>query len=653
MREVALSSLSPTAQERYRKEQARPVVERVTGEGVEEKTAGEKPWYVEYDFPQFYYQHKDEYDRAAETLQELQKCMPLPHGERTAAYKELAARENVDVRTIQNYASAVEEAEWWAKRLELVDGYSRHAQFQIMALCRKPRDRGAFPSIREEYKAAIRSIWFDKYFAQNNPSAELAVKAFFEKAAAEGWQDLPSHRTAAKYIKAIMRDPEVRQAHFLTSKGERAFRNALLVKGKRDATPLMPMEHVQGDEHTFDLWVSYIDDTGNLRAGRPVLVAWMDTRTRMILGDVICIHANANILKRSIRKMILSECGGVPKHLHMDNGKDYTAKAMTGQKRSERRMMEEALESDAALNGFYRSVGIQVWTRSKPYEPWGKGNIERVFGTVCGQFSKRFKSYVGTLTGSRTSGKVRKDVQQMLKDGELMTIEQFYTEWKKYLDEYHTAEHRGLRDAGETYTTPIELFRNTSKYETPMPDRNYLDMLLLEDAAAYVSNQGIRRANRLYTGDGLEYYTGMTVNIKYDPDSMDKLLVFDRETGKKICNAKPVELLGFGEYTDRDALERHIQRQKRHEKHIKAVAEEMRRPYRDGAEAAPCRGRQVVGAEAFMLEGAGKPIPAKVTALPQDKEARGEAEARRTYRYAEKRDQRALFAELDRLANGG
>ena len=78
----------------------------------------------------------------------------------------------------------------------------------------------------------------------------------------------------------------------------------------------------------------------------------------------------------------------------------------------------------------------------------------------------------------------------------------------------------------------------------------------------------------------------------------------------------------------------------------------MRRPY-DGAEAASCRGWQVVGAEAFMLEGAGKPIPVKVTALPQDKEARGEAEARRTYRYAEKRDQRALFAELDRLANGG
>lgn len=45
---------------------------------------------------------------------------------------------------------------------------------------------------------------------------------------------------------------------------------------------------------------------------------------------------NSDILKQSLLKMIYSEPGGVPEYLYIDNGKDYTAKTMTGRDRNDR-----------------------------------------------------------------------------------------------------------------------------------------------------------------------------------------------------------------------------------------------------------------------------------------------------------------------------
>lgn len=63
--------------------------------------------------------------------------------------------------------------------------------------------------------------------------------------------------------------------------------------------------------------------------------------------------------------------------------------------------------------------------RSLPYQPWSKAQIERFFGTICTKFSKRTKSYTGTLTGSKTDAKVKKNIKKMLENGELMTMEEF------------------------------------------------------------------------------------------------------------------------------------------------------------------------------------------------------------------------------------
>ena len=61
-------------------------------------------------------------------------------------------------------------------------------------------------------------------------------------------------------------------------------------------------------------------------------------------GGLSLIHIS---LKESLVKMIYSNPGGVPHILHVDNGKDYTAKAMTGQNRKHRKIdLDFAFDSE-------------------------------------------------------------------------------------------------------------------------------------------------------------------------------------------------------------------------------------------------------------------------------------------------------------------
>ena len=128
------------------------------------------------------------------------------------------------------------------------------------------------------------------------------------------------------------------------------------------------MQIVMGDEHTFDCWVSYKQPNGKVIAIKPHLAAWVDMRSRVIMGDVLCKDANSDILKQSLLKMIYSEPGGVPEYLYIDNGKDYTAKTMTGRDRNDR----SGLNFDNETQGFYKSIGIKDDHRALPYEPWSK-----------------------------------------------------------------------------------------------------------------------------------------------------------------------------------------------------------------------------------------------------------------------------------------
>lgn len=607
---ISVASLTAKARKAYR------ATQKVDGRDVIiDKRADAAPWYVEADLNHYIENHKKAYYEAVELAARVQEFIDYEGPERTAYAERLALALGVSTPTLYRYTDGILKANAWALKLEKKDGQSRD-YFRALALCRKPKQTATFPSLTDEQKALIENIWFDRRFAANLGTIEMLYERFEDEAAARGWESWPSIKTVARYIKHLMDSRGAESAHYLAANGTREWRNKKMLKGKRDTTTLDVMELVVGDEHTFDLWVQYTAPNGKIKAVRPKLVAWMDMRSKKIIGDVICVNANGDTLKESLVKMIYTT--GVPKGLLIDNGKDYTKKELTGQNRKERKI---DFSFDTETEGFYQSIGIQNVNRALPYQAWVKP-IERLFGTVCSKFSKRFESYTGTLTGSQTYAKRQKDIDGMLERGELLTMEEFYAEWEKWRDEkYHAKPHRSLKDAGEKWVTPRELFENGPRYEKAAPPREFAPILLMKGDTAFVTSQGINKFGTLYTDYELCFYKDKKVRVKWDIDDVTKLYVYDMD-GHKICEAVSAEVLGIGEKCSQAALEKLMRDQKRQYRESVEKMENYTMPYEARLEQG--RPSDAVGKLDLTIKATRSP---KVISLPNDKEFRAEVAA--------------------------
>lgn len=615
---ISVASLSAKGRKAWK------AAQKVDGRDVIiDKRTDAAPWYVGADLNHFIEgdggKRKKAYYEAVELAARIQDFIDYDGPDRTAYAERYALGLGVSLPTLYRYVDNVLKANAWALKLEREDGQNRD-YFRALALCRKPREKATFPSLTDEQRAVIENIWFDRRFAANLGTLEMLYERFEEIAQGRGWEDYPSIKTVARYVKHLMDSRGAASARYLAANGSREWKNKMMLKGRRDATSLKVMEYVVGDEHTFDLWVQWVAPNGKVKAVRPKLVAWMDMKSRAIIGDVACIDANSQTLKESLVKMLYTTPGGVPHILHVDNGKDYTAQTMTGQSRKKRNI---EFEFDAETVGFYQSIGIEEVGRSLPYQPWDKP-IERLFSTVCSKFSKWFESYVGTLTGSKTYAKRQKDVAAMLERGELLTMEEFFEIWTRWKNEkYHTRKHGGLKEAGEKWLTPIEMFENGPRYEKAAPPREYAAMLLMKADTARVYNFGIKKFGTTYTDYELSHYIGKTVGIKWDIDDVTKLYVFDEE-GRKICEAVSPELLAFGPHCSQALLERHLRDQKRQEREMREILDSMTRPYELRGEEGG-RPSDAVGMIDLTIKA---DRPSKLISLPLDKEYRAEATSR-------------------------
>lgn len=614
---IAVSSLSPKGRKAWR------AAQKVDGRDVViEKRTESTPWYVGVDLNHYTEQNKKAFYEAVELAARVQDFIDYDGPDRTAYAERYALGLGVSLPTLYRYVDNVLKASAWALKMEKEDGQNRD-YFRALALCRKPREKACFPSLTDEQKALIENIWFDRRFAANLGTIEMLYEKFEEVAEERGWKNYPSIKTVARYIKHLMDKPGAESARYLAANGLREWKNKKMLKGRRDATSLKVMEYVVGDEHTFDFWVQWVAPNGKVKAVRPKLVAWMDMRSRAIVGDVACVNANGDTLKESLVKMLYSHPGGVPHILHVDNGKDYTKKELTGQSRKKRNI-DFAFDSETV--GFYQSIGIEEVGRSLPYQPWDKP-IERFFSTVCSRFSKWFESYTGTLTGSKTYAKRQKDVNGMLERGELLTMEEFFEAWTEWKEtKYHTREHRGLKDAGEKWVTPISLFENGERYEKAAPPREYVAMLLMKADTARVYNYGITKFGVTYADSELGKYIGQHVGIKWDIDDITKLYVYDKE-GRKICEAVSPELLAFGPHCSQATLEAHMKAQKQQLKNVREALEDFTTPYELRVEQG--RPSDAVGKLDLTIRAERSP---KVIALPNDKEYRAETAAGRKAR---------------------
>lgn len=623
---VALTSLSKSARNAYKERQ------KLKDEGALEtfQCGGEEPWYTTTDLDWYMENYKTAYYKGMEIGNIVREFLKYDGTDKTIFAEEYSQqRLSKGARTLYRYVKTYLEASAWADKLTKKHG-GNFEFIKVLALCRKPKETGRFPSFTPETKQVIKNIWFNPDFAANMGTREMLYEKLQAVANLNGWERIPSYPSVARYITYLMEDEKMANAWFLASKGTREYKNKIMVKAERDTKGLQVMQIVMGDEHTFDCWVSYKQPNGKISAIKPKLVAWVDMRSRAIMGDVLCKDANSAILKQSLFKMLYSESeiGGVPEYIYIDNGKDYTSEEMTGRARNDRGGKEEIeFAFDDVAKGFYKSIGIKDDHRALPYEPWSKGQIERFFRTVCNKFTRWFRSYTGTLTGSQTSGKVSKDIKGMLARGELLTIEEFYAKWHEWLtDIYMHSVHQGLKKQKEDHCTPFDCFINAERYEKAVPPKSYATMLMMKSERVTVYNVGIKRWGMTYRSDELCDYIKRKVDIKYDPDDVSVIYVFDSK-GRKLCEAYSQELLQIASRgVSLEALEKHIRMQKHQLKEDQKRLEEANIPLEQIND--QMKGFNPVTGGIELMVGGQSHKKAKIISMPDDKTYRQNGDMR-------------------------
>ena len=318
-----------------------------------------------------------------------------------------------------------------------------------------------------------------------------------------GWH-VPSYRQVLGIVKAI--DP---QLSTLAHEGSQTHKNAYDLLVRYEASG--PNERWQIDHKFLDIWV---DDDGKPK--KVCLTAVEDDYSRAIAGYYLHIEYPSTLcVALALRQAILPkpEAGwpvcGIPKVIYNDNGPDFASKH---------------LEQVAAHLGARTIFSI-------PYQPRGRGKIERFFKTVDQRFTRKVPGFLPSGAPASIEG--------------LLTIEKLdglFREW--LLDSYQTRVHSEIKQA------PLERWSADGFFPSLPESTSELDLLLLTIAdSRTVQRDGISFKNGKYSDLALGAYIGETVTIRYNPRDSGEIRVYHE--GKLVCRAvcpeRAAESLSFKE----------------------------------------------------------------------------------------------------------
>jgi transposase InsO family protein len=273
----------------------------------------------------------------------------------------------------------------------------------------------------------------------------------------------------------------------------------------------------QIDHTTLDVWVRVQVKPGVWKEAQVNLTAVLDVFSRAIMAFLVSTRApDAWTTALALRKAILPKdnekwpARGLPTVLMPDNGKDFRASSV--------------VSSVSAL-------GIRL-EYCPPHHPNSKPEIERWFGTITRGLLARTRGYKGAHM--KSAGAAAKHIPKLLT---LPALRSKIEAW--VVDTYHARPHTGLE--AELDGQPMSVWQRTVQLrEMAAAD---LDVLLLKrDRIRKVNRAKLRlklegQRGRYYTAPELVEYHGQKVQLRYNPDDMESVLLYDATTGDRICEA--------------------------------------------------------------------------------------------------------------------
>ena len=246
-------------------------------------------------------------------------------------------------------------------------------------------------------------------------------------------------------------------------------------------------------EQAGELWMSDVMHGPSVVVGERVkrktfLIAFIDDATRVIPYARFALSENTRTFLPVLEQAILRR--GLPGKLYVDNGSNYRSKHL-------------------AL--VCAKLGIAL-IHARPFQPQGKGKIERWFKTVRAQLRTR-------LTDADTAS--------------LTALNRRLAGWIE--GKYHHTPHRGLDGA-----TPLEQWARTGQaVRFPEPGLDLADLFLLEAVRKVQKDRTVSLNGVVYEVDAA--LVGENVTLRFDPGAPPQRPIQVCFQGQQREPARPVQ----------------------------------------------------------------------------------------------------------------
>ncbi|WP_035296161.1 Mu transposase C-terminal domain-containing protein [Brevibacillus thermoruber] len=355
------------------------------------------------------------------------------------------------------------------------------------------------------------NVFQQYYLSENRPSARACYRWTSLWAEQNGYSPLPSYKAFERRISTIPY-AVIRMYRY----GEKDFDDKVAPFARRSYEGLASNDIWVADNHVFDVSVKRPD--GSIY--RPWVTKYIDVRSRKVMSVVVSDNPNSDTNLLALRKGILKY--GIPKVVYTDNGMDFLASDIAGRGRRKTKKNDGEHKPPAV----FERLGITMMNakvknaKAKP--------VERLFKEVKENFSKLFSTYQGGNVMERPERllKILKNPDNIVTEAEFIeAFETFAFGW------YDHQPHYG---DGMNGKTPHQVYaENLIEKRTALPED--LDLMMMRSSKPVtVGRNGVRLT--LY-GYGLDYYNadlvaqyrGKKVYVRYDPENMGEVRVYDLE----------------------------------------------------------------------------------------------------------------------------
>lgn len=439
-------------------------------------------------------------------------------GTRSEAFKKFVkTKPNVSNRSLERWISS------WRKQglVGLVDG----------------RGGGKFASQMISPEA------FERFSSMYLDSSQLSLKTCWQninqinRQEQKSWK-IPSLGQMYRVVDGMMPLPVI----ILHREGLAAYEAKCAPYIQSDPDSVLPGQIWVGDHHQLNCWIRHRG-----RWVRPWITAWLDMRSRCVVGFHISVNPNQTTILLATKRSI--ERYGPPDSVKIDNGKDYDSQLWTGITKSKRRALKAGYIDEQFVVGIYAMMDIGI-SFAIPYHPQSK-RIERWFDTLDMQFTKTIPTYCGKDV-ARKPDNINEFLAKEKTIASAYNMTSFTETITEYVKVYNNTAHSG---SGMQGMSPAAVM--ATRQSRRVLAEGVLDLLLrVWSPELKVGKNGVRFNGLWYGQHSLDLFArqGKQVRLAYDPDDLACVHVYDAVTMQLITKAEQNKLISYGSKVSEESL---------------------------------------------------------------------------------------------------